>query len=797
MKVPLNWIREFADIPMDAEAYQHRMVMAGTGVESLEDLSGGFPGVVAARVLEVREHPDSDHLKVCQVDAGGEAPLTIVCGAPNVREGLLVPAALEGAKLPNGQTIGRGTIRGVESRGMLCSAAELGIPQDLYPSVGEAGLLVLKEDVRPGTGLAETLCLDDTVADFEILANRPDCYSVLGLARETAATLGTGFREQLPKVVESGGDVEQYAQVEVRDERLCPRYMARVVRNVRLRPSPLWLRARLHAAGVRAINNVVDITNYVMLETGHPMHAFDLSQVRGRRIVVRAAEGGETLTTLDGRKHALSGGELLICDAEGPTGLAGIMGGLESEITDGTREILFECAAFDRTQTRITARGLGIRTESSGRFERGVNPATVGQAMERAMELVNLLDAGDVVAGAIDLYPHPAPPQRFAVSVARVAHRAGTDIKGSEMADILRRLFFDVTLEGDRMEVGVPAFRQDVEGEADVCEEVLRLYGYDRIPETNLRGETLPGRDSASRIQKRKVQAVLSGLGYDEIINFSFLGQRQLEMLGLPESDPRLRPIGIRNPLGEDTAVMRTTLAADMFRVLSRNMNARTPEALLYEFGTVYDGSERTPEGLYRENRALCLGGYGEGTDFYALRDAVMTLMDRFLIPCDIRPGGEPYHHPGRRADILAQGGVIARVGEAHPATAERFGMTRRAYLAEIDLEMFSRLARPFGTVKPIPRTPAVTRDLALVLPEGQPLLPVLDLLKAAAGDLLEDARLFDVFRGGTLEAGTKSAAFSLTLRSPEKTLEDAEVAAVMERVVRQAGEAFGAKIRM
>ncbi len=796
MKVPLNWIREFANIPMEAEAYQHRMVMAGTGIESLEDLSSGLSGVVAARVLEVRKHPDSDHLKICRVDAGGETPLSIVCGAPNVEEGLLVPAALEGAQLPNGQTIRKGNIRGVPSQGMLCSAAELGIPQDLYPSVGEAGLLILNEDVPPGTGLAETLCLDDTVADFEILANRPDCYSVLGLARETAATLGTDFLQREPTVREAGGDVRGYAQVEVRDERLCPRYMARVVRNVRLRPSPLWLRARLHAAGIRAISNVVDITNYVMLETGHPMHAFDLGQVRGRQIVVRAAEKGETLTTLDGKNHLLSGGELLICDAEGPTGLAGIMGGQESEITGNTREILFECAAFDRTQTRITARGLGIRTESSSRFERGVNPATVGQAMARAMELVNLLDAGDVVGGAVDLYPNPAMPARFPVSVSRVAHRAGTDIKGDEMAAILRRLFFETELAGDRLEVGVPAFRQDVEGEADVCEEVLRLYGYDRIPETNLRGETLPGRDSAPRMLKRSLQAVLSGLGYDEIINFSFLGRKQLEMLGLPENDPRLRPVEIRNPLGEDTAVMRTTLAADMLRVLAHNMNARTPEALLYEFGTVYDGDERTVEGLYRERRALCLGGYGEKTDFYSLRDAVLTLMDRFLIPFDVRAGGEPYHHPGRRAEILAQDGVIARVGEAHPAAAERFGLTRRAYLAEIDLEAFSRLARPFGVVKPIPRTPAVSRDVALVLPESQPLLPVLNLLKAAAGDLLEDATLFDVFRGRTLEAGTKSAAFSLTLRNPEKTLEEAEVTRVMERVVHQAGEAFGAKIR-
>ncbi|HSK68132.1 MAG TPA: phenylalanine--tRNA ligase subunit beta, partial [Candidatus Limnocylindria bacterium] len=748
MKVSLEWLREYTDIPMDPREYAERMVMAGTGVEGVADLLPGVSGVVVARVLTCEKHPDSDHLSVCRVDAGTGEPLRIVCGAPNVRAGQLVPAALVGAQLPGGMTIRKGKIRGVESEGMLCSAAELGIPQELYPSVGEAGLLILNEEYAPGTDLLEALGLKDTVVDFDILANRPDCLSVRGLARETSAALDAPYREAPAGTAPGEGDIGKYARVSVEDPDLCPRYMARVLRSVRVGPSPLWLRRRLFASGIRSINNVVDVTNYVMLETGHPMHAFDLDKVRGSEISVRRAKPGERLTTLDGKEHDLTGGELLICDREGPTGLAGIMGGLESEITEDTKTILFECASFDRAKTRVVARRLGIRTESSGRFERGVNPATVGLAMERACALAERLGAGEAVPGAADLYPNPKAPTKLTVSAGRISRRAGTGIAASEMAGILRRLDFTVREDGDALHLAAPIERTDIEREEDVCEEVLRLAGYGRIPETLLRGETTPGGDSEAGRLKRKLQDILCGLGFDEVVNFSFTAQKQLDMLGLEATDPRLRPIRLMNPLGEDTAVMRTTLVPDMLRVLAHNMNQRSPMALLCEFATVFPSSPRTQEGLFHERKALSLGGFGEGVDFYTLRDAALALLDALNIPWDIQPTAEPFLHPGRAAAILTGGRPVGVVGEVHPETAERFGIAGRAYVAELDLALMAELARPLGRVKELSRTPAVSRDLALVLDENQPLLPVLRAIEAAGGEPLEEVRLFDVFRG-------------------------------------------------
>ncbi len=794
MKVSLNWLREYTDVALDPRDFARRMVMAGTGVEGVSDLLPGVSGVVVARVLACEKHPDSDHLSVCTVNAGGEL-LQIVCGAPNVRAGQLVPAALVGANLPGGLVIKKGKIRGVESQGMLCSAAELGIPQDVYPSVGDAGLLILHEDYAPGTPLLDALGLKDTVVDFEILANRPDCLSVRGVAREAAATLGAPYREPEANTAAGIGEMDKHAKVTVRDEDICPRYMARAVTNVAVGPSPLWMRQRLFAAGIRSINNVVDVTNYVMLETGHPMHAFDLGQVRGRTIIVRRAQPGESLTTLDGKTHALQGGEPLICDSAGPTGLAGIMGGRESEITDDTREILLECAAFDRATTRVVSRRLGIRTESSGRFERGVNPASVGYAMERACQLLRELAAGECVPGAVDIYPNPVKPVELTVSAQRIGRRAGVYIPVEEMADILRRLHFHVEADGDTLRLIAPAERTDIEREEDVCEEVLRLAGYDRIPETLLQGGSKPGSDSEAGQLKDKLLGILCGLGYDEIVNYSFLSQKQLDLLNLPAGDPRLSPVRLMNPLGEDTAVMRTTLIPDMLRVLAYNLNQRNEKALLCEFSTVFP-SARNDEGLFHERKALSLGGYGEGVDFYAVRDAALALLESLNIPWDIQGANEPYLHPGRAAEIISRGKAIGVVGEAHPDVADRFGIAGRVFIAELNLEMMGELQKPLDKVRELSRTPAVSRDLALVLDDAQPLLPVLRAIGAAAGKSLENVKLFDVFRGKQVGEGRKSAAFSVTLRGADKTLEDADITAVMQKIIKRLGQDFNAQIR-
>lgn len=796
MKVSMNWLREYVDIPLDDSDYLDKMVMSGTALEGFEYPGQEIGNVVVGRVVSCVPHENSDHLHVCMVDVGSGDPLQIVCGAPNVKEGMLAPVALVGAKLPGGHTIKKGKLRGVESNGMLCSATELNIPQELYPSIGAEGLLVFNEPYAPGTDVRDVFGLNDTVADFDILANRPDCLSVWGIARETAAVLDEPFRISALDYEEHAPHIETLANVTVLEPELCPRYAARVVSNVRIGPSPQWLRSYLHAAGMRAINNIVDITNYVMLETGHPMHAFDLNQVNGRHIIVRKASAGEALTTLDGKTHAMAGGELMICDEQGPTGFAGIMGGMESEITDKTHAILFECAAFDRTSIRLTARRHGIRTESGARFERGVAPATVMAALDRACHLVQALDAGDILEGCIDVYSNPVTPQAIVASVKGISSLAGVDMDGQEMESLLKRLHFEASVDGDLLTATPPAFRQDVEMQADLCEEVLRLGGYDRIPSTLLRGETTPGFESVERRLNRKLGTILNGLGLNEITTYSFTSRKQLAMLGFEDSDPRLAPLEIRNPLGDDTAVMRTTLMADMLRVLSTNMNRGNSQALLYEFGTLFDASVRTQEGLVLERQALSVGGYGEEVDFYWLRDVVRTLLSRIGIDADIQAGGEPWHHSGRCARLTDSGKLLAVLGEVHPSARERFALPERAFAGEIYLDTVRDCAVRLGTVEDLPRTPAVNRDIALVLPETQELMPVYREILRAGGSLVEDLALFDVYRSEHLGAGLKSAAFSLTLRARDRTLSEADINAVMEKVVAAVKTAFGAQLR-
>ncbi len=737
MKTSVNWLRAYTQVPEDLSAWQSRMIMTGTAVESVEPLDQGLSGVVAGRVLTCEKHENSDHLHVCTVDVGADEPLQIVCGAPNVAAGQLVPTALVGATLPGGMVIKSGKIRGVESFGMLCSATELNVPQELYPSVGEAGLLILQDDLAPGTDVRAVLGLDDAILDVEVLANRPDCLSVWGVARESAAVYNTPFKLPALDFDTTKEETANRISVRVEDIELCPRYAGRVVHNVRIGPSPRWMQRCLHAAGMRPINNIVDITNFVMLETGHPMHAFDLSQVRGNEIVVRRAKPGEKLTTLDEKQHDLTGAELLICDGVGPTGLAGIMGGLDSEITENTRSIFFECASFDRTNTRIAARGLGIRTESSGRFEKGVSPLTVMQALDRACHLVQELQAGEIASGVIDVYPNPAPQGQIVASAESINRLTGVPLKANDMKALLERLGFDATVDGDRITAQAPPWRQDIELEADLAEEVLRLAGYEHIPSTLLRGETTPGRDSENRRRQSRLARILNGLGYDEIINFSFFGKKQLDTLGLSADDPRLNALPIRNPLGEDTALMRTTLVPDMLKTLALNMNRGNKEGLLYEFGTLFDTANPTAEGLPNEQPWLMLGAYGAVQSFYTLRDTVLTLMEQVGAPWDIGAHTEPYLHPGRSAAILSGKQAVTRVGEVHPDTADQYGMEQRAWIAEVNVRALFDAATPMAQVKDLPRQPAVERDIALVLPEAQPLLPVLQSIRRAGGQLM------------------------------------------------------------
>ncbi len=796
MKIPMQWIGAYTPISLEPQAYMDRMIMCGDGVEGYENLGAEVENVVVGRVLTCVPHPDSDHLRVTTVDVGEGEPLQIVCGAPNCEAGILVPVAKVGARLPGGVKIKKGKLRGVASEGMLCSSEELGVPVELYPSVGAAGLLIFQEDYPLGADVRPILGIDDTVMDFEVLANRPDCLSVWGMARETAVACGSTFHKPEITVKESGGDIHDYVQVEVRDPDLCPRYVARVIKDVRVGPSPMWLRKYLHGAGMRSINNVVDITNFVMLETGHPMHAFDLDMVEGRHIIVRRAVEGEHITTLDGKAHALTPGQLVICDASKPSCVAGIMGGEESEITEKTHTMMFECAVFDRASTRVTSRALGIRTESSGRFEKGVSVKTAMEAMDRACQLINELDAGDVVSGVIDLYPEPAQQQVVTGSCKRIAQRTGVDIPPEEIERILTALYFDVEREGDALTAVVPDFRQDVEGEADLSEEVLRIYGYDKIPSTLLRGETTPGGRSDRMRLKDDLAGQLQGMGYYEIMNFSFLSPKDIEKLNLPAGDERLQPLQIRNPLGEDTSVMRSTLVPGMLKTLALNMNHGNETARLYEAAAVFDPLHPTAEGLPTETQTLCLGVYGKEEDFYTLRGAVEQLLRHRGIAFDIVPGGESYHHPGRCARLMQGETVLCTLGEVHPAVRENFDMPARALVAEINLETIAALSQPMGAVKPMPRYPAVSRDLSLVMAESTSVGPLMADMAKAAGAILEDVKLFDVYRSAALGADMKSVAFAFVFRGADRTLTEQEITAAMDKILKVAAEKYNAVIR-
>ena len=798
MKVPMKWIRAYADIPVDAETYMNKMIMIGDGVEGYERLGDEVENVVVGRVLTCVDHPNSDHLHITTVDVGGETPLQIVCGAPNVAAGQLVPVAMVGARLPGGVKIKKGKMRGEVSEGMICSGEELGCPPELYPNIWEKGILVFSEDYPLGADVKPILGLDDTVMDFEVLANRPDCLSVWGIARETAVALGTSFKKPEITVTETGkGDIRDYVKVEVRDTDLCPRYVARVIDNVRVGPSPKWLREYLYGAGMRSINNVVDITNFVMLETGHPMHAFDLDKVAGRQIIVRRAKAGEAITTLDGKQHVMQAGQLAICDAVKPSCVAGVMGGEESEITEKTRSVMFECAVFDYASVRLTARALGIRTESSGRFEKGVNIRTPLEAMQRACQLIHELDAGDVVPGIIDIYPNPAPQQVVTGSCARIARRAGVDIPPEDIVRILESLSFGVKRDGDLLTCAVPDFRQDITvGEADLCEEALRVYGYDRIPGTPLRGETTSGGRSAQMRLKNQVSGLLTGLGFCEIMNYSFVSPKSVEKLGLAADDPRLNMLAIRNPLGEDTSVMRTTLVPDMLKTLALNMNHGNETALLFEASTVFDPVNRTEENLPTETRRLCLGAYGKAVNFFTLRAVVERLLNALGIPFAVERHAETYLHPGRAARLVSGAETVCVLGEVNPETRDRFELTGRACVAELDLDQLLRLQQPMGTVKPMPRFPAVTRDLSLVMDENVEVGPMLRTLAQAGGSLLEDARLFDVYRSPILGANKKSVAFSFVFRAHDRTLTEAEISRAMDKLLKTASEAYGAVIR-
>ena len=796
MKVPMKWLRDYVEIPMSAEKYAENMIMTGTAVEGVDKTGEQFDKVVVGYVVSCVDHPNSDHLHICMVDVGGEEPIQIVCGAPNVHAGMRVAAALDGAHLPGGIKIKKSKMRGEISNGMLCSGPELDVPAGLYPHIGDEGIIEILEDVAPGTDVKEVFGLGDDIVDFEILANRPDCLSVWGLARESSAVLKQHFVMPEISVEEKGqGKFEDYATVKVLDTETCPRYCARVITNVKIGPSPKWMREYLYGAGVRPINNIVDITNFVMLETGHPMHAFDLSRVKDQTIIVRRAYPGEKLTTLDGKEHILDESMLVIADNENATGLAGIMGGEESEIENDTASVLFECAAFERANNRVTARKLGVRTEASGRFEKGVCPATALEALERACMLVEMLECGDVVPGVYDNYPNPAEGKTIEASVSRICRLNGVSVDGETMEDILNGLYIETERCGDTLTCEIPAFRQDMDTEADIAEEILRMYGYDHIPSTLMNAVTMAGKRSETMIFNDRVKAALVGQGMFEILNYSFISPKWIENLNLPEGDARLNPVVLRNPLGEDTSVMRTTMVPSMLSTIAANLNRGNAEGRMFELSKTFAPAAQEGQ-LPAEKHMVVLGMYGAGVDFYTVKNAAMWLMQIFGVIPAVAAGGDGYYHPGRKAVLTAGNVQLAQLGEIHPDVAEKFGIEARVYIAEIDLDALRPLEQTFYGVKPLPKFPAVTRDIALVMDESVGVGTVLESIRKAGGKNLESVKLFDIYRGEKLGAKKKSVAYALSFRASDRTLTDDEIAGAMKKILAAVESEFGAELR-
>ena len=793
MNLSRKWLSEYVDITATDKEYNDVMTMAGQKVETTTRMDADIKNVVVGKVLSMVRHPNSDHMWICQVDVGREEPVQIVTGAQNVHEGDLVPAALHNSWLPGGVHITKGKLRGEASNGMLCSFQELGLTQHDVPGAYADGIWILNdEDCRVGQDINEVIGNDDSIVEFEITNNRPDCASLLGLARETAAAFNVPMKHHEP-VVKGGaeGCLPDLLDVEVPATDLCLRYSARVVKNVHIAPSPKWMRQRLRAAGIRPINNIVDITNYVMVEYGQPMHAFDYRYVNGR-IVVRRAGEDKTLTTLDGTVRNLKPDMLVIANAEKPVGLAGIMGGLNSEIVDDTVTVVFESANFNGTSIRKTALALGMRTEASAKYEKGIDPMLTLPAVNRACELVELLGAGEVLDGVIDVLNYVPEEVTLPLEPEKINHLLGTDLSADQMKEYLRRL--EIPVEG--MTIHVPSFRPDLRCMADVAEEVGRLYGFNNIETTMFRGATVKGGYSPARLLENTAGAAARALGYSEIITYSFVSPAGFDQIRLPKDSPLRSTVRILNPLGEDSSVMRTTALPSLLDILGRNYAYHNKAVKLYELAKIY--LPVAGETLPHEPKVLTLGTYGEGETFFTLKGEVEAILRSLntKAPSYEAVSDDPSYHPGRCAHLLVDGKVLGTLGQIHPLVAKNYGIDTEIYCAELDFTGLMTVLAPEKTYHPLPKFPAVTRDLSLVCDEKLTVAELERCITAAGGKLLRSVKLFDIYRGVGIPAGKKSVAFSLELRADDRTLTDADSDSVTANVLKKLEEELQTIIR-
>ena len=797
MNLSIKWLNDFVNTDgIEIKEYCDRMTDTGSKVEGYEMLGDDVQNVIVSRVEKMERHENSDHLWVCQINIGSEV-VQIVTGAQNVHEGDIVPAAIPVAHLPGDVTIKAGKLRGVESHGMLCSYHELGLTEHDMPGYEGDGILILGEEFAPfiGKDVREALLLRDTSVEFEITSNRPDCLSVIGLARETAVSFDREWKLPTPTVKGAGdGDkVENYVKVAVEDSDLCARYSARVVKNVKIAPSPLWLRMRLRASGVRPINNIVDITNYVMLEYGQPMHAFDYSCLSGAEIKVRRANDGESFTSLDSKQHTLDSTMLVISDSQKAVALAGVMGGENSEIKDTTTTVVFESANFDGPSVRVTGKKNGMRTESSARFEKGLDPENTIPALQRACELVELLGAGDVVDGIIDVYPGKKEPITLPLDAKKINEFLGVDISKEFMISTLEKL--ECKVENDV--ITVPSFRNDLTCMNDIAEEIIRIYGYNDIKSSKITAENTAGGRTPKQQFKVDLSDALCGMGLDEITTFSFISPRFYDKIRLPEDESVRRSIVISNPLGEDTSIMRVTALPSMMEALALNNNMGNEDVCLYEMGNIYIPAAEDDD-LPCESNVLTLGMYGN-VDFYTLKGIIEGTLALGRIK------GVQYEavtdnatfHPGRCAKIVASDGEFLGIfGQIHPLTAQNYGFNTPVYAAELDFDSIFEHCDTVIEYKPLPKFPASTRDFSFVCDEALEVGKLSALIARAGGKLVEDVQLFDIYRGTQLGEGKKSVSFRVTLRASDRTLTVEEADKVSSKILSSLEHQLGLTLR-
>ncbi len=805
MNTALSWIKAYVPgLDVNAQEYMDAMTLTGTKVEGFRRLDKNLENIIVGQVKKIERHPNADKLIVCQVDVGAQV-VQIVTGAPNVKEGDKVPVVLDGGKVAGGHDGGplpedgirikKGKLRGVESNGMMCSIEELGSSRDMYPEAPELGIYIFPEDAEVGSDAIEALGMHDVVFEYEITSNRVDCYSVLGIAREAAATFGKEFHP--PVVTDTGNreDIHDYLKVKVEDPDLCPRYCARMVKNIRLAPSPRWMQRRLAASGIRPINNIVDITNYIMEEYGQPMHAFDYDQLAGHEIIVKRAKDGDEFQTLDGQIRRLDSEVLMINDGEKEVGIAGIMGGENSKITDSVRSMVFECACFDGTNIRLSSKRVGLRTDASGKYEKGLDPNNAEEAVNRACQLIEELGAGEVVGGMIDVYHGERMPSRVKFDADKINALLGTDVDAKVMRMYFKRI--GLGFDEDTQEVVAPTFRQDIHCLADLAEEVARFYGYDKIPTTLPSGAAAAGRISYKQEIENVAREVAEFSGFSQSMTYSFESPKVYDRLAVPVDSPLRKAIAISNPLGEDFSIMRTSPLNGMLSSLATNYSRRNRNVRLYELANVYLPKTLPLAELPDERVQFTLGFYGEG-DFFTMKGVVEEFFEKLGMTGKVHycpECGHPYLHPGRKAEILYGQAVVGYLGEIHPDVADNYKLGERTYVAVIDMPSIFPFASFDRKYMGIAKYPAVSRDISMVAPKDVMVGQIEDILVQRGGKILESYELFDIYEGAQILEGYKSVAYSIVLRAKDHTLAEDEIAAVMKKILNGL-EGIGIKLR-